>query len=200
MHAHIGVFSQSHAARFRRRAARETASLLRASSAVRASADAPHAGKRVLILGGTGRVGSLTAAELLRAEPGLDVVLAGRREESYRRVVEARPELAAARFLRCDIDSDTDLAAALQGMDLVVHTAGCAACWLSQVLLLCSSRTPAFRPAPCLMILCRMLPLVSTGCLDTPLLCAASLPSDLEACLQHMWHTPSFDVERPQGS
>ena len=133
--AHIGAFRQSHASGLRRRATREPASLCRASAAVRASADAPHAGKRVLILGGTGRVGSLTAAELLRSEPGLDIVLAGRREASYRKVVEARPELAAARFMRCDIDSDADLAAALKGVDLVVHTAGCAACWSSQVLL-----------------------------------------------------------------
>lgn len=133
--AHIGALGQSHASRLRRRAAREPASLCRASAAVRASAGAPHAGKRVLILGGTGRVGSLTAAELLRAEPGVDVVLAGRREASYRKVVDARPELAAARFLRCDIDSDADLAAALQGVDLVVHTAGCAACRPSQLLL-----------------------------------------------------------------
>ena len=133
--ARFGASGQPHALRLRWPCAREPASLCRASAAVRASADVPHAGKRVLILGGTGRVGSLTAAELLRSEPGLDVVLAGRREASYRKVVEARPELAAARFLRCDIDSDADLAAALQGMDLVVHTAGCAACWPSQVLL-----------------------------------------------------------------
>ena len=133
--ARIGPLGQADASRLRRRAAREPASLCRASAAVRASADTPHAGKRVLILGGTGRVGSLTAAELLRSEPGLDVVLAGRREASYRKVVEARPELAAARFMRCDIDSDTDLTAALQGVDLVVHTAGCAACWSSQLLL-----------------------------------------------------------------
>ena len=146
-HAHIGAFRQSHAPGLRRRASREPTSLCRASAAVRASAEAPHAGKRVLILGGTGRVGSLTAAELLRSEPGLDVVLAGRREASYRKVVDARPELAAARFMRCDIDSNADLAAALQGVDLVVHTAGCAACWLSQVLLAGQLESPGQRPA-----------------------------------------------------
>ena len=134
----------------------------------------------MLILGGTGRVGSLTAAELLGAEPGLDVVLSGRSEASYKKAVEGRPELAAARFLRCDIDSDSDLAAALQGADLVVHTAGCAACWLTKRSCL---SPPASRPAPCLA------PYLRTSCtsgksaaveqwlLALLLLCAASLQS-----------------------
>ncbi|KAK9827368.1 hypothetical protein WJX81_002139 [Elliptochloris bilobata] len=87
-------------------------------------AEAPNAGKRVLILGGTGRVGSSTAAALLRTERGLEVVLSGRSEASYAKLVDMRPELAGARFLRCDIDNDADLAAALQGFDLVLHTAG----------------------------------------------------------------------------
>ncbi len=75
-------------------------------------------------MGGTGRVGSLTAAALLQSEPGLEIVLSGRNEASYRELVNKRPELAATRFLRCDIDRDEDLAAALQGFDLVLHTAG----------------------------------------------------------------------------
>jgi hypothetical protein len=62
---------------------------------------------------------------LLRSEPGLDVALASRSEASFRSLVAKRPELAAARFVRCDIDDDADLSAALQGVDLVVHTAGC---------------------------------------------------------------------------
>lgn len=70
-------------------------------------------------------MGSSTAGVLLRSEPGLDVALASRSEASFRSLVAKRPELAAARFVRCDIDDDADLSAALQGVDLVVHTAGC---------------------------------------------------------------------------
>ena len=96
----------------------------RAAFVATCSAAGASAGKRVLILGGTGRVGSLTAAALLQSEPGLELVLSGRNEASYRELVNKRPELAATRFLRCDIDSDEDLAATLQGFDLVLHTAG----------------------------------------------------------------------------
>ncbi len=101
-------------------------------------------------LGGTGRVGSSTAAVLLRSEPGLDVALASRSEASFRSLVKKRPELAAARFVRCDIDDDADLSAALQGVDLVVHTAGygssapVACCGISQdcTALLVTSSAP----------------------------------------------------------
>jgi saccharopine dehydrogenase-like NADP-dependent oxidoreductase len=50
--------------------------------------------KHVLILGGTGRVGSSTAAALLRSEPDLRITLAGRNRKTYEAAMKRRPELA----------------------------------------------------------------------------------------------------------
>lgn len=79
---------------------------------------------KVLILGGTGRVGSSTAAALLRAVPAAQLTLGSRTQESYAAAVERRPELAAASHARCSVDDPSALAAALRGADLVVHAAG----------------------------------------------------------------------------
>ncbi|PSC75317.1 saccharopine dehydrogenase [Micractinium conductrix] len=80
--------------------------------------------KNVVVLGGTGRVGSSTAAALAAAVPGAQLRLGGRSEESFRAAVERRPELAGASPLTVNIDDPACLAAALRGADLVVHSAG----------------------------------------------------------------------------
>lgn len=80
----------------------------------------------VVVLGGTGRVGSSTAAALAAAVPGARISLAGRGGdgEAFRAAVGRRSELGAAKPLRCDIDDPASLAAALKGADLVIHAAG----------------------------------------------------------------------------
>ena len=82
---------------------------------------------KVVVLGGTGRVGSSAAAALAAAVPGARISLAGRTpgDDNFRAALARRPELAgAASPLRCDIDDPASLAAALKGADLVIHTAG----------------------------------------------------------------------------
>ena len=54
--------------------------------------------KRILVLGGTGRVGSSTAVALLRKDPSLQVIVASRSRASYYAAVKKRPKLAAAKF------------------------------------------------------------------------------------------------------
>ncbi len=44
----------------------------------------------------------------------VDMSLSGRRPAAFEKVLAARPELKAARFLRCDIDDPDSLAAALE--------------------------------------------------------------------------------------
>ena len=58
-----------------------------------------HAGehRKVLILGGTGRVGASTASALLRKCPDAEIILASRSTKSYEAAVRKRPELANAK-------------------------------------------------------------------------------------------------------
>ena len=60
-------------------------------------------GKQVLIIGGTGRVGSSTAAALLSSFPGIKVTLASRSAQSYERAVTLRPELRQTSFQPLDV-------------------------------------------------------------------------------------------------
>jgi saccharopine dehydrogenase-like NADP-dependent oxidoreductase len=82
--------------------------------------------KKVVILGGCGRVGSSTAAALTAALPAaqLSLSLGGRSQDSFRAALARRPELSNASPLVCDIDDSSSLAAALKGADLVIHAAG----------------------------------------------------------------------------
>lgn len=59
-------------------------------------------GKRVLILGGTGRVGSSAAEALLTAAKGIKVEVASRSEESYKSSIARRPALSQTEFIRLD--------------------------------------------------------------------------------------------------
>lgn len=53
---------------------------------------------KVVILGGTGRVGSSTAVALLKKDPNLEIVVGSREKSSFDRAVKKRPKLADARF------------------------------------------------------------------------------------------------------
>ena len=87
---------------------------LRAAESVR--------GKRIALVGGTGRVGRSTAAALLRlGVSGEALTLCGRSREAFER---AAPGGAGLRFAQVELDDRDSLAAALAGQDLVVHTAG----------------------------------------------------------------------------
>ncbi len=93
---------------------------------------------KVVVLGGTGRVGSATAAAIVREArrgrdegdyanylSGVDVVLAGRRPERAQEVRAAWPdELRDAPFAQCDLEDAAALDRLLADADLVVHAAG----------------------------------------------------------------------------
>lgn len=116
--------------RQRRRPARlaGAAAASQSAAATPAMADVPQitGAPNVVVLGGSGRVGSSTAAALAAAVPAARISLAGRSGDSdtFRAAVARRPELSAAKPLRCDIDDPASLAAALKGADLVIHAAG----------------------------------------------------------------------------
>lgn len=59
--------------------------------------------KKVVVLGGTGRVGSATAASLIQNFQQYDITVASRSQESFNKILELRPGLKGARFAQCDI-------------------------------------------------------------------------------------------------
>lgn len=59
--------------------------------------------KKVVVLGGTGRVGSATAASLLENFKQYDITVASRSQSSFDKIMEIRPGLKGARFAPCDI-------------------------------------------------------------------------------------------------
>ncbi|CAN6339558.1 unnamed protein product [Urochloa humidicola] len=77
---------------------------------------------RVLVLGGTGRVGGSTATALSKLRPDLNILVGGRNREkgeSFAAKLGDRSE-----FVQVDTSNASTLEKALQGVDLVVHTAG----------------------------------------------------------------------------
>jgi len=60
--------------------------------------------KKILVLGGTGRVGSSTALSLLQRTPGHRVTLSGRQRGNYEATLERRPALRDTAFLSLDIN------------------------------------------------------------------------------------------------
>ncbi|KAL9663064.1 hypothetical protein QQ045_027901 [Rhodiola kirilowii] len=77
---------------------------------------------RVLVLGGTGRVGGSTALALSKFCPELRIVIAGRNREKGAAMVSKLGE--RSEFAEVDIDDRKSLEAALNNVDLVVHAAG----------------------------------------------------------------------------
>ncbi|PNG99978.1 hypothetical protein TSOC_014224 [Tetrabaena socialis] len=82
-----------------RRACAAFASASASSSA--ATGGVPDA--KVVVIGGTGRVGSATASALLQQFPNLEVTLASRSDASYAAAVARRPNLRKAAFKAVDI-------------------------------------------------------------------------------------------------
>ncbi|WCJ36854.1 Saccharopine dehydrogenase [Euphorbia peplus] len=77
---------------------------------------------RVLVLGGTGRVGGSTAIALSKLCPDLRILIAGRNREKGAAMVDKLGN--NSEFVEVDIDSVSSLQAALSDVDLVVHAAG----------------------------------------------------------------------------
>ncbi|KAL6906055.1 hypothetical protein ACP4OV_003656 [Aristida adscensionis] len=80
------------------------------------------ASARVLVLGGTGRVGGSTAAALSKLRPDLTVLVGGRNREKGESFVAKLGE--RSEFVQVDTRDASMLEKALQGADLVVHAAG----------------------------------------------------------------------------
>ena len=113
------------------RSPRTAASARRASRArLSVVAAAEGGGKTVVFVGGTGRVGSSSAAALLASDPSVgSVVLAGRSRDASRRAPPAIPRSRTERRRsRRDAAAASSAAASLAeiptGADLVVHSAG----------------------------------------------------------------------------
>jgi len=100
----------------------------RRTSALRASSDSLQvsdlSGKKVAIIGGTGRVGSSSAVALMKMFPGIQVTVSSRNSSSYDSAKDYRPDLKDASFKAVDINDAESIKAAITGQDLVIHTAG----------------------------------------------------------------------------
>ena len=99
----------------------------RRSTYARASeASATPATKKVVFVGGTGRVGAASAAALVANDPSVaKVVLAGRSDAAAAEAMERHPSLrGVAEFAKLDLADASSVASAIAGADLVVHSAG----------------------------------------------------------------------------
>ncbi|XP_026659657.2 uncharacterized protein LOC103705067 isoform X3 [Phoenix dactylifera] len=81
-----------------------------------------HGKSRVLILGGTGRVGGSTATALSKLCPSFQILIAGRNRERGAELVSTLGE--NFEFVELNINNAKMMEAALEGVDLVVHAAG----------------------------------------------------------------------------
>ncbi|GMH85400.1 hypothetical protein TrVE_jg321 [Triparma verrucosa] len=84
--------------------------------------------RHVLILGGSGRIGTATAIHFLTRDPSLHIRLAGRNAQRGQKAVdEVNREVGRAGwcdFVSCDYTSEVEMSSAVEGMDAVVHVAG----------------------------------------------------------------------------
>ena len=121
----LGPGAASRRALVRRSSSPATVSRRPAARAARLSVRAAAGDKRVVFVGGTGRVGSAAAAALLASDPDVGtVVLAGRSPDAAADAKARHPSLASAEFARVDAADPASLAAVIAGADLVVHSAG----------------------------------------------------------------------------
>ncbi|KAL6605973.1 hypothetical protein ACP70R_041626 [Stipagrostis hirtigluma subsp. patula] len=77
---------------------------------------------RVLVLGGTGRVGGSTATALSKLRPDLNILIGGRNREKGKSLASKLGK--QSEFVQVDIHDARMLEEALHGVDLVVHAAG----------------------------------------------------------------------------
>ena len=81
-------------------------------------------GKKLLIIGGTGRVGSSTAASLRQTHPNLTIILGSQSQESYDAAVKNRPSLQGLAFSKVNRNDLHSILAAVKECDVVLHCAG----------------------------------------------------------------------------
>ena len=81
-------------------------------------------GKKLLIIGGTGRVGSSTADSLRQTHPNLTIILASQSQESYDAAVKNRPSLQGLAFTKVNRNDLQSIMSAVKDCDLVLHCAG----------------------------------------------------------------------------
>ena len=81
-------------------------------------------GKKLLIIGGTGRVGSSTADSLRQTHPNLTIILASQSQESYDAAVKNRPSLQGLAFTKVNRNNLQSIMSAVKDCDLVLHCAG----------------------------------------------------------------------------
>ncbi|XP_047047363.1 uncharacterized protein LOC124652392 [Lolium rigidum] len=82
----------------------------------------PRSNVRVLVLGGTGRVGGSTATALSKLRPDLNILIGGRNREKGESLASKLG--VQSEFVEIDTGNAAMLKEALQDVDLVVHTAG----------------------------------------------------------------------------
>jgi hypothetical protein len=79
----------------------------------------------VLVVGGTGRIGTAVAIHLLQRRPELQVILAGRSaERGAAATAEVAAEAADCGFIELNYRDATEMRAACDGVDALVHVAG----------------------------------------------------------------------------
>jgi saccharopine dehydrogenase-like NADP-dependent oxidoreductase len=86
-------------------------------------------GPRILVIGGSGRVGGSAVRALYEQRallPGMSLCVAGRRRENWETYVASKPELQGADvgFLELDYEDAEALTEAIEQCDMVVNTAG----------------------------------------------------------------------------
>ncbi|KAM0869174.1 hypothetical protein ACQ4PT_040847 [Festuca glaucescens] len=92
------------------------------AAAAAASPTKPRSNARVLVLGGTGRVGGSTATALSKLRPDLNILIGGRNREKGETLASKLG--VQSEFVEIDTGNAAMLKEALQDVDLVVHTAG----------------------------------------------------------------------------
>ncbi|GMH35711.1 hypothetical protein BSKO_03579 [Bryopsis sp. KO-2023] len=111
--------------RYQRLASRRPCcAVVRCSAAAGDLSEVKLSGKKVLVVGGTGRVGASTASALRQNIENLELCVASRSAESHKDMLERRPELEGTKFVALDFNDRSALEAAMDGMDLVIHAAG----------------------------------------------------------------------------
>ena len=82
--------------------------------------------KKVVFVGGTGRVGAAAAAALVKSDKSVSsIVLAGRSQANASAAFQRHPNLTGvARFEPVNVSDPISIAALIAGADLVVHSAG----------------------------------------------------------------------------
>ncbi|MEW5311277.1 MAG: hypothetical protein WDW38_003005 [Sanguina aurantia] len=87
-------------------------------------ANEPKTNPKIVIIGGTGRVGASTASALLKLIPEAQLTLSSRNQESFTETLIRRPDLKDSTFKKVDVLSVSSVLEAILGADLVIHTAG----------------------------------------------------------------------------